>query len=362
MTHTILAINPGSTSTKIAVFDNETLRYQTTLMHSNEELDKYLTVADQFSFRREAVVADLQKNGVELSEISAVIGRGGLVQPIESGIYEVNELMKQHLRTPTYGEHASNLGAFIAEDIAHQIGGEVRAYIADPVVVDEMMDVARVSGHPKFERLSIFHALNQKAIARTYAQENSKKYEELNLIVVHMGGGISIGAHQKGRVVDVNNALDGDGPMSPERSGTLPVGQLIKLCFSGKYTQKEMAQMAKGKGGLVGFTGSNDARGVRERAVQGDQNAQKTLDAMYYQIAKSTGAAAVTLQGKVDAILLTGGMAHSPLVTDAIAQQVDWIAPVKVYPGEDEMGALAQNALKVLTGELKPKTYEGCKK
>ncbi len=363
MKSTILAINPGSTSTKIALYEGSEPVYQATLTHSSVDLSEFESVASQFAFRRGVIVDNLRANGIELSDIDVVIGRGGLIYPIESGIYEVNELMREHLHNPPLGEHASNLGGLIASDLAAEItrGGTklVRAYIADPVVVDEMQDVARVSGHPEFERLSIFHALNQKAIARAYGSECGREYEDLNLIVVHLGGGISIGAHRKGKVVDVNNALDGEGPMSPERAGTLPVGQLIKLCFSGKYSQDEVKKMSKGGGGFVAFTGTNDAREVRKRVREGDEGAKLILDALCYQVAKYIGEMAVVLHGRVDAILLTGGLAHSEMTTGAISQMVDWIAPVKVYAGEDEMGALALNALSVFEGKCTAKEYRG---
>ncbi len=363
MKETILAINPGSTSTKIAIYEGTEQKYQTNLTHSTEELEKFPTIASQFEFRREAIRENLVQNGVNLADIEVVIGRGGLIYPLESGIYGVNELMKEHLHNPPLGQHASNLGGLIADDLAREIttqtGSEVRAYIADPVVVDELQDVARVSGHPLFKRLSIFHALNQKAIARAYAADSGKSYEELNLVVVHLGGGISIGAHRKGKVVDVNNALDGEGPMSPERSGTLPVGQLVKLCFSGQYTQAEVAQMVKGQGGMVGFTGSNDARVVCQNAEDGDPEAKLVVDAMCYQIAKYIGEMAVVLKGEVDAIILTGGMARDKAMTADIAAMTDWIAPMAIYGGEDEMGALALNAYRVLRGELEAKIYCG---
>ncbi|MFI3299544.1 MAG: butyrate kinase [Rikenellaceae bacterium] len=365
MNQTILAINPGSTSTKIALFEGEELKFQHNVVHSAEELRDFSTVASQFSLRKGAVVSELKEMGVELTDIDAVIGRGGLIYPLESGIYEVNELMKQDLHNPPYGEHASNLGGLIAEDLAAEItelkGEKVHAYIADPVVVDELQDVARISGHPNFERNSIFHALNQKAIARKYAKDKGKKYEELNLIVAHLGGGISVGAHRNGRVVDVNNALDGEGAFSPERSGTLPAGQLVKCCFSGKYTQDEIKKMLKGNGGLVAYLGTNDGREARAMVAAGDKKAALVLDAMNYQISKLIGEMAVVLCGKVDAIIVTGGLAHSKSGTAAIREQAGWIAPVEIYAGEDEMGALASSALRVLSGECAAREYLGKK-
>ncbi len=362
MNNTILAINPGSTSTKIALYEGKTLKYEKSLSHSSEEISSFPTIASQFEFRKNVIKDNLKENGVELSDIDVVVGRGGLVYPIESGTYEVNELMKEHLRNPPLGEHASNLGGLIADDLAREISemtsGNVKAYIADPVVVDEMQDKARLTGHPKFTRISIFHALNQKAIARLYAEDCGKKYEELNLIVAHLGGGVSVGAHCKGRVIDVNNALDGEGPMSPERAGTLPTGQLVRMCFSGEYTKAEISQMIKGHGGFVAHVGTNDARKVRASMREGDKAAKLLLEAFSYQVAKYIGEMAVALEGKVDAILITGGIAHGSITPQAIEAQVKWIAPVKIYPGEDEMVALAMSALRVLTGEITSKIYK----
>lgn len=353
----ILAINPGSTSTKIAVFRNNKNIFLKNIKHSADDLAKFKTIADQFSFRKEIILSELKQAGIDVNKISAVVGRGGLLKPIESGVYEVNEQMKADLRNSIMGEHASNLGALIADDIAHSLPS-AKAYIADPVVVDEMEDVARISGHPRFKRISIFHALNQKAIARLHAKSIDKKYEELNLVVAHLGGGISVGAHQQGRVIDVNNALDGDGPFSPERAGTVPAGQLAKLCFSGEVTFDEVKKMLTGKGGLVAHAGTNDAYEIELKARAGDAKAKLLQDAMAYNIGKAIGAMAVVLKGKVDAIILTGGIAHNPDLVDYIKDMVGFIAPVAVYPGEDEMQALAMNGLMVLKGEVMPKEYK----
>ena len=265
--------------------------------------------------------------------------------------------MKADLRNSIMGEHASNLGALIADDIARSLPS-AKAYIADPVVVDEMEDVARISGHPRFKRVSIFHALNQKAIARLHAKSIDKKYEELNLVIAHLGGGISVGAHRQGRVIDVNNALDGDGPFSPERAGTVPAGQLAKLCFSGEVTYDEVKKMLTGKGGLVAHAGTNDAYEIELKARAGDAKAKLLQDAMAYNIGKAIGSMAAVLKGKVDAIILTGGIAHNPDLVDYVKEMVGFIAPVAVYPGEDEMQALAMNGLMVLKGEVMPKEYK----
>lgn len=363
MKQTILAINPGSTSTKIAVYDGETKRFETTLNHSNEELAPFASIAEQFAFRRKTIVDNLTENGVTLAELDSVIGRGGLVYPLESGIYEVNDLMKADLHNPPMGEHASNLGGLIASDLAAEIsaqtGRTVKAYIADPVVVDEMDEVARVAGHPAFSRVSIFHALNQKAIARRYAATIGKPYEQLNLIIAHLGGGVTVGAHRLGRVVDVNNGLDGEGALSPERSGTLPAGQLVKACFSGKYTEKELKLMIKGQGGMVAHLGTNDAREVENRANAGESEAKLIYDAMCYNIGKMIGSMTAVLHGKVDAVIVTGGMARSKYIANYLRDMIGYVAPLEIYGGEDEMGALALNALSVLRGEREAKCYVG---
>ena len=339
MSFQILTINPGSTSTKIAIFEDEKEIFSKTLRHTAEELSPYATVASQFQFRKNIILSELQQAGWDIHGFHAIVGRGGLVKPIESGIYEVNDALAHDLEYPVMGEHASNLGGLIARDIVREMHNGTKAYIADPVVVDELDPIARLSGHPALSRVSIFHALNQKVIARTYAREVGKKYEEMNLIVAHMGGGVSVGAHCCGRVVDVNNALDGDGPFSPERSGGLPTGALVELCFSGK-SKAEVKKMLL----------------VEEKAPV-DAEYGMIQDAMCYQIGKEIGAMAAVLKGKVDAILLTGGIAYGKPITDYITRMVGFIAPVKVYPGEDEMRALAMNGLMVLRGEMQAKTY-----
>jgi butyrate kinase len=284
------------------------------------------------------------------------VGRGGLVKPIESGIYEVNAKMIEDLKTGFLGEHASNLGGLIADAIASALPNAM-AYIVDPVVVDELQPVARISGHPEIERISIFHALNQKAVARMYAASEGKKYEKLNLIIAHMGGGISIGVHRKGKVVDVNNALNGDGPFSPERAGSLPAGQLADLCFSGKYTHGEIKSMITGKGGMVAYLGTNNFRDVCKRAEEGDRKSILIRDAAAYQTGKEIGAAAAVLEGNVDAIILTGGMAHQADHVDRIKSMIGFIAKVIIYPGEDEIKSLVFNGLLALDGKIMIKEY-----
>ncbi len=356
MSFKILAINPGSTSTKIAVFEGSKSVFVKNIKHATKEIAQFEDIASQFEFRKDIIIKELKEAGFTIQDLDAIIGRGGLVKPIESGIYEVNDALKHDLNNSPMGEHASNLGGLIASELAKLKEG-VKAYIADPVVVDELQDVARITGHPAFKRHSIFHALNQKAIARTFAEEQGKKYEEINVIVAHLGGGVSVGAHQKGKVIDVNNALDGDGPFSPERSGTLPTGQLVKLCFSGEKTQDEIKKMLKGEGGLVAYLGTNDAYDVEIKAKEDDYY-KLIQDAMSYQVAKAIGGMSTVLKGKVDGILLTGGIAYNPFLVDYVKEMVEFIAPVFVYPGEDEMKALAMNGLRVLKKEITPKIYK----
>ena len=308
----ILTINPGSTSTKIAVFESEQVVFFKNIKHTVEELNNFKQIADQYEFRKAIIHEELKKSGILLDSIKAVVGRGGMLKPLQSGVYRVNDLMKKELLNGSLRQHASNLGALIADSIAGELPS-AQAFIADPVVVDELDDIARVAGHPLFSRISIFHALNQKAIARTHARSINRKYEEMNLIVVHMGGGISVGAHYKGKVIDVNQALDAEGPFSPERSGTLPAGDLVRLCFEGKYSCKEVEKMITGNGGFAAYLGTNDAMQVQEMVDHGNEEAKKLFEAMSYQIAKEIGAAAAVLKGDVDQILLTGGMAYNPV-------------------------------------------------
>ena len=355
--HRILAINPGSTSTKFAVYFGEKCVLNKTIRHSMDELMRYKNVIDQFDFRKGFIIDAISNEGIEVDSIKLIIGRGGLTYPLESGVYRVNHRMIEHARQGIYGQHASNLGPLLADYIALQIPN-ARAFIADPVVTDELDDVARIAGHPNFERRSIFHALNQKATARSHAVKTGKKYEDLNLIVAHLGGGISVGAHKKGRVVDVNNAFDGEGPFSPERSGTLPVGQIIDICFSGRYSEGQIRRMIVGEGGFVGYLGTNSAQEVEKMAKEGNSVARKIQEALFYQVSKIIGEMAVVLEGHVDAVLLTGGLAYNKKLEDYIKLKAGFIAPVYTYPGEDELEALAMNALRVAKGETEIKEYD----
>lgn len=355
-TQRILAINPGSTSTKIAVYRNAKSRLLKSIRHTPDQLKKFNKIIDQYPYRKELILQSLVKEDVKVNEITAVIGRGGIMRPLESGVYEVNDRMRNDLKTMRYGEHASSLGGLLADEIASTIPG-ARAFIANPTTVDEFHDVARVSGHPLIERLSIFHALNHKMIARNHAKLMGKKYEEMNLVVAHLGGGISVGAHQKGRVIDANQALNGDGPFGPERSGGLPAHALVQLCFSGKYTYEDIKKMITGAGGYVAYLDTNDAYTVGLMAEQGNAKAKLIQDALAYQVGKEIAAMSAVLKGQVDAILLTGGIAHNTYVVDYIKTMVAHISRVVVYPGEDEMRALAMNVLRVMTGEEECKIY-----
>ena len=354
----ILTINPGSTSTKVGIFENTKTRFLKNIRHSAKELEDFEKIEDQFAFRKEKILDELGQADIDMDDIEAVVGRGGLINPVESGVYSVNERMKEHLKAGVMGEHASNLGGLIADEIANELTN-AKAFIADPVVVDEMQDVARYAGHPKFERKSIFHALNQKAIARTYAKAIGRDYEEINLIIAHLGGGISVGVHKRGRVIDVNDALEGEGPFSPERSGTLPAGDLVNLCFSGEYTRDEVISMLNGHGGLIAYLGTNDASEMETRAKNGDEKAKIIERAMAYQVGKSIGESAAVLKGRVDGILLTGGIAYDLNFVNYIKEMVSFIAPVTTYPGEDEMQALAFNGYLALSGEVEIKEYQG---
>ena len=355
MSYKLLIINPGSTSTKIAVYEDEKPVLTETIRHSSEEIGKYATVYDQFEFRKKVILDTLKKEGIELNTLNAIVGRGGLLKPIESGTYAVNDAMLKDLKVGVQGQHAANLAGIIANDIGKKLG--IPAYIVDPIVVDELNPVARISGIPELPRKSIFHALNQKAVAKRYSKEHGKKYEDVSLIVVHMGGGVTVGVHKGGRVIDVNNGLDGEGPFAPERSGGVPEGALVELCFSGKYTREEVRKKINGKGGVVAYLNTNDFRDAVDARNKGNKKAELITDAFIYQVSKEIGQCSTVLFGKVDAILLTGGIAYNKWVTGEITKRVGFIAPVVVYPGEDEMLALAQGGLRVLKGEEKAKEY-----
>ncbi|MDY0231130.1 MAG: butyrate kinase [Candidatus Saccharicenans sp.] len=356
MSWRILVINPGSTSTKVAVFDEEKEVFTINISHSLEEIHKFHRVVDQFDFRKEVILKELASRNIKEDSLRAVVARGGLLKPIPGGTYLVTEKMLEDLRAEVQGEHASNLGALIADSIASKLN--LPAYIVDPVVVDEQEEVAKVTGLPFIKRRSIFHALNQKKVARQLAKDIGKAYGELNLIVVHLGGGISVGAHKKGRVVDVNNALNGDGPFAPERAGSLPAWDLVELCFSKKYSKLEIKNLLAGKGGVVAHLGTNNMREVKNRVDAGDHQAELIAKALAYNISKWIGAMATVLEGQIDGIVITGGLAHYEDMVNWIKVRCQFIAPFYVYPGGDEMRALAEGALRVLKGEEAAKIYE----
>ena len=324
-----LIINPGSTSTKIGVFEDENLLFEETLRHSTEEIAQYASIIDQKDFRKNIILDFLKAKDFDVKSFDMIVGRGGLLKPIPGGTYTVSDELLADLKKGVQGQHASNLGGILA----------------------------RLSGMPELPRRSIFHALNQKAVARRYAKEHGVKYEDLNLIVIHLGGGVSVGAHSQGKVVDVNNILDGEGAFSPERAGTVPVGDLVKMCYSGKYTEKEVYKKICGNGGLNAYLHTNDFRDMQKMAEEGDEYAALVRDAFFYQISKDAGAMAAVLNGKVDQIILTGGIAYAPVTRKMLEEKLGWIAPFTVYPGEDELLALAQGGLRVIRGEEAAKEY-----
>ncbi len=351
----ILIINPGSTSTKTAVYRRSKPVFETTVKHSRAVLEKYERVADQIDFREEVVLKELKKNGISPAMIDIVIGRGGLLRPVEGGVYKVSTKMKKDLSAARYGEHASNLGALIADSIAREAG--VKAYIADPVVVDELQPVSRISGFKGIERKSIFHALSQKMAARKTAEKLGKKYTSCNVIIAHIGGGVSVGVHRKGKVIDVNNALEGEGPFSPERTGGLPLVQFYEYVKKQKLSEKETTAMIEKRGGLVSLLGTNDCGEIESEIKQGNRAYKLMYDAFILQVAKEVGAGAAVLSGKVDAIGLTGSVVNGNYFTKNLKKRISFIAPVYVFRKNLEMPALAAAALSVYTGKAKSRRY-----
>lgn len=351
----VLIINPGSTSTKVAIFKAEENIFTKTLSHNIEVIRAFDSIVSQFDFRKDAVLSWLDEIGVKTSELAAVVARGGMIRSIPSGIYAVSDFMQEDLRIGFQGEHASNLGGLIARSIADPEG--IDAYIVDPVSVDEFLDIARVSGHPAIKRSALVHALNIRAVAHKVADDLGMLITELNMVVVHLGGGISVVPIQKGRMID-NTRVDSEGPFSPDRSGGNPVGDVAAMCFSGKYTEKEMIEKTRGNGGLVSHLGTSDVREVEKRIREGDKKAKLVLEAMCYQIGKQIGAVATCLKGDVDVIVLTGGVAYSEFVTSYIKDMVSFIAPVKIEAGENELVALNNGYLRMMSGEDSLKVYE----
>ncbi len=351
----ILVINPGATSTKIAVYEDEKEIFSKTIYHSTEEISKFDKISEQYEFRKNTILSALEEAGISIDSFSAIVGRGGLLKPLAGGTYIVNDKMVEDLVERPRAEHASNLGALIARDIASSIG--VPAYIVDPVCVDEFEPIARISGLPEIERESLSHALNLKAMAKRYAKEVGKRYEDLNLIVVHLGSGISVSAHKNGRMIDVNDA-SAEGPFAPERSGSVPERALVKLCYSGKYTARQMEKKIFGEGGMYAYLGTRDAREVEKMIEEGNEQAKLIYEAMAYQVSKEIGAASTVLKGRVDAIIIGGALAYSSMFISWIKERVSFISKIVLYPGSDEMKALAFGALRVLKGEEEPKIYK----
>jgi len=354
MAYKILAINPGSTSTKISLANDDQPVFVADIAHSQEELRIFKRISDQFHFRKQVVIEELKKRNVPL-DFDAVIGRGGLAKPVPSGVFIITEKMIIDQQQAIH-QHVCDLGCMIADEIARDIPG-CRSFIADPGVVDEMEPEARVSGSPLMPRMCIWHALNQKAIGRRFAKDMGTTYEKLNLIICHLGGGISIAAHDHGRAIDANNALDGEGPFSPERAGTLPAADLIHLCFSGKYTEDQLLKKVSGQAGLIAHLGTNDLKEIMNWIKAGDKHAEVVVSAMIWHIAKNIAAEGAVLYGKVDAILLTGGMAKCDYIIERLKRRLNYLAPIHVYPGQDEMKALTENALAVLRGERAARDY-----
>ncbi|MEY8001650.1 butyrate kinase [Clostridium sp. Mt-5] len=355
MDNIILAINPGSTSTKIALFENEECKNSDNILHDVNKIKGFGSIYAQKEMRTEVVLSWLKSNNISLSSLSAVVGRGGLLRSMPGGTYKVTQKMLEDLKIGYQAQHASNLGGIIANIIARKAG--VQAFIVDPVAVDEIDDIARISGMPQIARKSLVHALNTKAVCRKICDKYNKDFNSSSFVVAHIGGGISVSPIENGRIIDTNNANE-EGPFSPERAGTLPCGDLIELAFSGNYTYEELRKKIVGGGGLVAYLGTNDGKKVTDRIENGDKKAKFILEAMAYQIAKEIGAMSVELSGKVDAIILTGGMAYSNILTDFIKKMVSFIGPVEIIPGELEMLALVQGALRVLQGKEKVKIYD----
>ncbi|MBC1348997.1 butyrate kinase [Listeria welshimeri] len=355
MSFDVLTINPGSTSTKLAVYQGDKVLFEETVRHTMQEFADFNNVQEQFDFRWQVLRRVIDAFGYDVNNLDAVVGRGGLLRPVAGGTYMVTEKMLADLKTNKYGEHASNLGAMLAKKLADTL--DIPSFIVDPVVVDEMQPIARFSGNELIARKSIFHALNHKAAGRKIAKKLGSDYEKLNFVIAHLGGGISVAAHRQGKAVDVNNALDGDGPFSPERSGSLPMNDFLEACFSGKWNKRELHDLIIGRGGMISYLGTNSMLEVEAKVKAGDEKAIQAFDAMAYQVSKEIGACSTVLHGKIDAIILTGGLARSDLFTSKIIEQTNWIASVIIEPGEDELEALNSGVQRVLAGLEKEKLY-----
>ena len=357
MDQLVLVINPLFSSTKIAVYASRKHIFLTIIKHSPEELSGFNKFTDQFEMRKKAICHELKNANIDIRQVGIVVGRGGLLKPISGGVYIVNEAMLRDSLKPM-GEHESNLGGIIAYDMAKEAGKDAKAIIIDPACVDEMEEIAKISGIPEIKRKSILHALNQRTVARNFVREIGKNYEDINVIVAHLGKSISIGVHQKGRIIDVNNGLIGDGPMTTERSGSVPCGDLVEMCFSGKYSREDILKKLNGGGGILAYLGTNNWFEVEKRIESGDRQAELVFRAMAYQIAKEIGAMSTVLKGEIDGILITGEIAHCNYMINAITERIHHLGMVRVYPGEDEMEAQAMYAYMVLTGEIEAKEYK----
>lgn len=350
----ILAINPGSTSTKIGYFEGTNCVSSITIRHNQETIARFDSLIDQFPMRKEAITSWMKDQNINIYDLDGIVGRGGLLKPTPGGTFKINQNIISDLKSCKYGVHASNLGALIAQEIADF--AKVDAFIVDPVTTDELSPLARYSGHPDIKRVSVFHALNQKASARTVCDNIGKKYEEINMIIAHLGGGSTIAAHEKGKAVDVNHGLE-EGPFTPERSGSLPVLEILKMAYSGNFTLDEMKKKVVGRGGMTAYMGTSDIEAVVKMAEEGDKNAKETLEAMVYQICKEIGACSSVLKGSVDAIVITGGVAFSSFITERIEERVSFIAPLHILPGENELLSMTRGVLRVLQGEKVAAVY-----
>ncbi len=353
----ILVVNPKDYLTQVAVYQNHKLLYMISRKHSAGELSVFSSIYDQVQFRKESVIRELTHNEFKLDELKIVISRGGLIKPVQSGVFAVNALLKKDLSHSPVGEDIINIGGLLADAIASEVPGAV-AMIADPTVVDEFHDLARITGSPEIRRKSIFHALNQKAVAKMHAETHKRKYEEMNLIVAHMGNGTTVGAHRRGRVIDVNQGFEGDGPFSMVRSGSLPMGDVVKMCFSGEKTLDEMLCLLTHCGGVFAYLGTRDISDIEARINNGDEHAKLIMEAMAYQVSKCIGEMFAVLKGDADAILITGDLAHSQFVVQHIIENVEKFAPIFLYPGDNELQSMAANALRVLKGEMTVQEYK----
>lgn len=356
MQQLILCLKTASKTTRLAVHSNREQIFMITVRHSSEELAQFNTPREQYNFRKNTVLNELQKADIDVNDIAIIVCKGGVIKPMTGGIYRVNQAMLEDLSHPM-ADHESNLGVLIAEEIAKKSVHDIKAVIVDPACVDEMDEIAKLSGMPEITRNSIMHTLSQRTVAVSYANTLGKNYDDVNVIVAHLGSGITVGAHCKGKIIDVNNGLNGDGPMAPARTGGLPVGQLIDMCFSGHYTKEEMIRKIYKKGGMKAYLGTSDAIAIEKRVLAGDKQAEIIYKAIAYQVAKEIGALSTVLEGEIDGILITGGLAQSQYIIDEIIKRVKHLGNVSVYPGENEMSALAMNGYMVLRGEIEVKEY-----